>query len=93
MAMYVQLVEGRWYQDANGEKQQVALVDEKDMLFEVRFEDGRTERYPLAAWRELELVATEDHWVPGHSSDGLSNEEYRRATGWAEKSPDDFSDG
>lgn len=93
MSTDVQLFEGRWYQDANGERLLVAQVDEKEMLFELRFEDGRTERYPLAAWRELELQVSEEQWSAAHSDSGLSNEEYRRATGWAEKSPDDFSNG
>jgi hypothetical protein len=93
MPTHVQPVEGRWYYDANGgRKLQVTRVDEDDMLVEARFEDGHTERYPQAAWRELQLEPQAEDRHPGSASSGLSDEDYRRATGWAEKSPDDFPD-
>ena len=94
MPAHIQPVEGRWYYDAGGgRKLQVTRVDEQGKLIEARFEDGRTEWYPQAAWHKLRLEPQAEGGLQGRSSDDLSDEEYRRATGWAEKSPDDFPDG
>jgi len=93
MSDHAQLTEGHWYRDADDRQLQVTQVDTKEGLFEIRYNDGQKERHPLAAWRELRLVKAEEAWTDGPATDTLSNEEFRRATGWAEKSPDDFADG
>lgn len=90
----VEPIKGRWYYDAQaGRKLQVTWVDEDDLLIEARFEDGHTEFYPQAEWRALELEQALGEDPPPARGSDLSNEDYRRATGWAEKSPDDFPDG
>ncbi len=90
MPTHVQPVAGRWYYDTDGGRRlQVTRIDEEDELIEARFEDGRTERYRRSTWQDLRLQPQDED----DGSGSLSNEAYRRATGWAEKSPDDFPDG
>lgn len=94
MPTHVQPIKGHWYYDAtDGRKLQVTWVDEEDMLVEARFEDGHTEYYPETAWRQLQLEPVADNRSTGGLGSAFSDEEYRRATGWGEKSPDDFPDG
>ncbi len=90
MPTQVQPVAGRWYYDAaGGRRLQVTRIDENDEFIEARFEDGSIERYQRSAWQALPLQPQGEDDSSGY----LSNEAYRRATGWAEKSPDDFPDG
>lgn len=92
MPAQLEPIKGRWYYDAQaGRNLQVTWVDEDDMLIEARFEDGRTEYYPESAWNALHLEPHDDGAPQGDGD--LSDDEFRRATGWAEKSPDDFPDG
>lgn len=83
---HVQPVKGRWYRDvAGGRRLQVTWVDDEETLVEARFEDGHSEQFPLAAWHDLRLQPQD--------ADELSNDDYRRASEWADKSPDDFPEG
>ena len=91
MATHVHPVTGRWYYDTQrGKRLQVTWVDEDETQVEVRFEDGHSEQFPQAAWQDLHLEPQTGEGA--HGSD-LSDEDFRRATGWAEKHPDDFPDG
>lgn len=87
-------IKGRWYYDTQaGRKLQVTWIDEDDRLVEARYEDGHTKFYPQAEWQTLQLEPQADEDLSSRRGSNLSNEDYRRATGWAEKSPDDFPDG
>ncbi len=94
MPASVEPVKGRWYyHPQTGRRLQVTWVDKGTELVEACDENGHTEFYPQAEWHALELEPQTDEPLLGEPRRDLSNEEYRRATGWAEKSPDDFPDG
>lgn len=108
MATEMEPVIGTWYFDADAQRNfEVINVDDDEGLVEVRDAEGESDEYLLDAWFELNLEpgAPPDDWMEDEEepadegvtprrggSDELSDEQYRRASGWGERSPDDFPD-
>lgn len=88
MAIQMDPVLGHWYRDGRGRFLQVTGLSGRQGLVEVRYHDGRAEELPLEEWDDLSLQAVGD--LPEGLNGGLDDEELRRATGWGERSPDDF---
>lgn len=90
MPLQTRPVAGRWYRDLDAERRfLVTWVDADETLIEARFENGEQEQFPVAAWQDLRLEPEPDDTEMNR----LSDEAFRRATGWANKTPDDFPDG
>lgn len=88
MAIQMDPVLGHWYRDTRGRYLQVTGISGRQGKVEMRYHDGRAEEVSLDEWDDLSLQTL------GEAPDGLearlSDEELRQATGWGERSPDDF---
>lgn len=95
---------GNWYHEAGSARHfEVLNVDEDDGLVEIRFDDGDNAHFLLDAWYEMDLEpGTQPHGSTRRGDEAgagrrgrderLSDEAFRRATQWGERSPDDFDE-
>jgi hypothetical protein len=93
MATDMEPVIGNWYYDADDERSfEVIRLEEDEELVEVRYDDGDVEELALDAWYGMSLEPGAPSGDLDLGEEELDDEQFRRASGWGEKNPDDFDE-
>lgn len=93
MATDMEPVISNWYYDADEERTfEVIRFEEDEELVEVRYGDGDVVELALDAWYDMNLEPGAPSGDLDLGEEDLDDEQLRRATGWGEKSPDDFDE-